>query len=199
MVWARSKGFDETVVTKFQGKRWWEHPGFEYILFTTPSTSQTEHEISGDVLLELDANLLKELEIPQFGKRVKIANAIAELRRPASQASVGNGSYGTGSRGPSVALSPASVVGHQYAYSEGMPSFTQSPVTGSFPTTPIMGLPQGENFRRPYASTPPLEQRDSDTVSSPGGVDTRRASDFGLAASQAQERGVQVSSGRVPW
>jgi hypothetical protein len=43
-----------------------------------------EHDISGDLLLELDANLLKELDIPQFGKRLRIAQAISELRRPAS-------------------------------------------------------------------------------------------------------------------
>jgi hypothetical protein len=57
--WAKSKGFEEW--PKFQ-----------------------EHEISGDLLLELDANLLKELDIPQFGKRLRIAQAISELRRPAS-------------------------------------------------------------------------------------------------------------------
>ena len=43
-----------------------------------------EHEISGDLLLELDANLLKELDIPQFGKRLKIAQAITELRQPSA-------------------------------------------------------------------------------------------------------------------
>jgi hypothetical protein len=43
-----------------------------------------EHEISGDLLLGLDANLLKELDIPQFGKRLRIAQAISELRRPSS-------------------------------------------------------------------------------------------------------------------
>lgn len=45
----------------------------------------SEHEITGDVLLDLDVNLLKsELEIHAFGKRMRIANAIAELRRPPS-------------------------------------------------------------------------------------------------------------------
>ena len=40
-----------------------------------------EQEITGDVLLELDANLLKsEIGIMAFGKRVRIANAIVELR-----------------------------------------------------------------------------------------------------------------------
>jgi hypothetical protein len=40
------------------------------------------------VLLDLDVNLLKsELEITAFGKRMRIANAIAELKRPASAVS----------------------------------------------------------------------------------------------------------------
>lgn len=44
-----------------------------------------EHEISGDVLLELDSNILKtELEIHAFGKRTRIVKEIAELRRPPS-------------------------------------------------------------------------------------------------------------------
>lgn len=47
----------------------------------------TEHEITGDLLLELDANLLKELDIPAFGKRLRIAQAITELRRPGSVSS----------------------------------------------------------------------------------------------------------------
>jgi SAM domain (Sterile alpha motif) len=45
----------------------------------------TELEITGDVLLELDVNLLKtEFGITAFGKRTRIANAISELRRPPS-------------------------------------------------------------------------------------------------------------------
>ncbi|KAJ4464132.1 sterile alpha motif/pointed domain-containing protein, partial [Lentinula edodes] len=57
--WVRGKGFGEDVCAKF-----------------------TEQEITGDVLLELDVNLLKnEIGIMAFGKRVHIANAIAELRR----------------------------------------------------------------------------------------------------------------------
>ncbi|CED85055.1 Sterile alpha motif, type 2 [Phaffia rhodozyma] len=55
--WAKRRGFDSTVWTKFQ-----------------------EHEITGDVLLELDLNLLKEIDIIAFGKRIKLASAIAELR-----------------------------------------------------------------------------------------------------------------------
>ncbi|KAG1735024.1 hypothetical protein EDB19DRAFT_1638619 [Suillus lakei] len=60
--WLKSKGFGQDVCDKF-----------------------IEQEITGDVLLELDINLLKaEIGIVAFGKRVRIANAIAELRRPPS-------------------------------------------------------------------------------------------------------------------
>ncbi|KAI0043502.1 hypothetical protein FA95DRAFT_1524163, partial [Auriscalpium vulgare] len=60
--WLRSKGFDEGVCEKF-----------------------TEQEITGDVLLDLDINVLKtEIGITAYGKRMRIANAITELRRPPS-------------------------------------------------------------------------------------------------------------------
>ncbi|KAI6127371.1 hypothetical protein EDD16DRAFT_1751122 [Pisolithus croceorrhizus] len=58
--WLKSKGFSQDVCDKF-----------------------IEQEITGDVLLELDINLLKtEIGIVAFGKRMRIANAIAELHRP---------------------------------------------------------------------------------------------------------------------
>ncbi|KAG2042048.1 hypothetical protein BDR03DRAFT_889290 [Suillus americanus] len=60
--WLKSKNFGQDVCDKF-----------------------IEQEITGDVLLELDINLLKaEIGIVAFGKRMRIANAIAELRRPPS-------------------------------------------------------------------------------------------------------------------
>ncbi len=56
--WARSKGWDEAaVVSKLRN-----------------------HEISGDVLLEMDINILKEIDIVAFGKRFQVANGIKELR-----------------------------------------------------------------------------------------------------------------------
>ncbi|KAK4699662.1 hypothetical protein P7C70_g6597, partial [Phenoliferia sp. Uapishka_3] len=55
--WARAKGFDPLTVSKFQ-----------------------EHEISGDVLLEMDVAMLKEIDLTAFGRRVHIYNAIKELR-----------------------------------------------------------------------------------------------------------------------
>jgi len=70
--WAKGKGFDESVCQRFRGE--WARLA-ELI---------SEHEITGDLLLELDANLLKELDIPQFGKRLRIAQAISDLRRPPS-------------------------------------------------------------------------------------------------------------------
>jgi hypothetical protein len=61
--WGRSKGWDEpSIVSKF-----------------------AEHEISGDVLMEMDANILKEIEITAFGKRFQVANAIKELKRSLTQ------------------------------------------------------------------------------------------------------------------
>ncbi|KAF8806186.1 hypothetical protein BYT27DRAFT_7191502 [Phlegmacium glaucopus] len=60
--WLGGKGFDQDVCDKF-----------------------VEQEITGDVLLELDVNLLKsEIGVLAFGKRMRIANAISELRRPPS-------------------------------------------------------------------------------------------------------------------
>ncbi|KAF9458484.1 hypothetical protein BDZ94DRAFT_1226253 [Collybia nuda] len=60
--WLKTRGFDQDVCDKF-----------------------IEQEITGDVLLELDVNLLKtEIGIMAFGKRVRIANAITDLRRPPS-------------------------------------------------------------------------------------------------------------------
>ncbi|KAI1795003.1 hypothetical protein LXA43DRAFT_993043 [Ganoderma leucocontextum] len=60
--WLKSKGFDQGVCDQF-----------------------IEQEITGDVLLELDANVLKsEIGIAAFGKRVRIMNAISEIRRPPS-------------------------------------------------------------------------------------------------------------------
>ena len=60
--WLRAKGFDDSVCDKF-----------------------LEQEITGDVLLELDVGVLKsEIGIVAYGKRIRIANAIAELRRPPS-------------------------------------------------------------------------------------------------------------------
>ncbi|GAA6048147.1 hypothetical protein JCM3770_003684 [Rhodotorula araucariae] len=56
--WGKQKGFDDLTVSKF-----------------------AEHEISGDVLLEMDVAMLKEIDLIAFGRRVHIYNAIKELKQ----------------------------------------------------------------------------------------------------------------------
>jgi hypothetical protein len=78
--WLKSKGFDQNVCDKFIGSF-----SIQPILLQKLTIALTEQEITGDVLLDLDVNLLKsEIGILAFGKRMRIANAIAELRRPPS-------------------------------------------------------------------------------------------------------------------
>lgn len=53
------------------------------------TNNQAEHEISGDVLIELDEQILKtELEIHAFGKRKRIMKEIEQLQRPPSISSL---------------------------------------------------------------------------------------------------------------
>ncbi|PLW23139.1 hypothetical protein PCANC_25600 [Puccinia coronata f. sp. avenae] len=56
--WAKAKGLDEFTVGKF-----------------------IEHEITGDVLLELDVNALKEIDLTAFGRRARVIKAIEELKK----------------------------------------------------------------------------------------------------------------------
>ncbi|THV03340.1 hypothetical protein K435DRAFT_775024 [Dendrothele bispora CBS 962.96] len=99
VAWLKSKSFDEDVCEKF-----------------------AEQEITGDVLLELDVNVLKnEIGIMAFGKRVRIANAIAELKRPPS---------------PMMPMTPINQQGFNMGSGLGQYSPqafpTQSPHSGSF-------------------------------------------------------------------
>lgn len=115
--WLRSKGFDDAVCDKF-----------------------AEQEITGDVLLELDLAILKsEIGIVAYGKRIRIANAIADLRRPPSILSSGQhtrpGSLSHGSPLPhqSVPLSPS---GQGSAGLEGLISPESAPNSADFPGHP---------------------------------------------------------------
>lgn len=79
--WLKSKGFDQDVCDKFTGSYFLlpRYAIFAYFYLWS------EQEITGDVLLELDVNLLKtEIGVMAFGKRMRIANAITDLRRPPS-------------------------------------------------------------------------------------------------------------------
>lgn len=95
----------------------------------------TEHEISGDVLLELDANLLKELDIPAFGKRMRIAAAIAELRRPSSMVSSSSQQFSPSGlpthMSPGVSLRGMSAPPSSYSVGASQP----------FPSTPPLSTP----------------------------------------------------------
>ncbi|KAI8443344.1 hypothetical protein BY996DRAFT_8270594 [Phakopsora pachyrhizi] len=56
--WGRAKALDDFTLGKF-----------------------VEHEITGDVLLELDVNSLKEIDLAAFGRRVRVTKAIDELKK----------------------------------------------------------------------------------------------------------------------
>ncbi|KAG6914150.1 hypothetical protein DXG01_002089, partial [Tephrocybe rancida] len=76
--WLKGKGFDLDVYEKFTGA----DSVVSSITIITYGCA-AEQEITGDVLLELDVNHLKtELGIMAFGKCMRIANAITDLRRP---------------------------------------------------------------------------------------------------------------------
>lgn len=80
--WAKRRGFDQAVWGKFEGtsSSLSSDVGPWYRTLTLCVPFLAEHEITGDVLLEMDINLLKEIEITAFGKRMKLAAAISELR-----------------------------------------------------------------------------------------------------------------------
>ncbi|WFC94942.1 hypothetical protein MBRA1_001580 [Malassezia brasiliensis] len=61
LAWARAKGYDPQTIDKL-----------------------AEHEISGDALLVMDINMLKEIDIVAFGRRFHLANGIKELRAQAA-------------------------------------------------------------------------------------------------------------------
>lgn len=63
------------------------------------------------MLLDLDANLLKELDIVAFGKRMRIANAIHELNRPPSIVSSENSGRANGNTAAHPRQSTSSSLG----------------------------------------------------------------------------------------
>ncbi|KAI6042846.1 hypothetical protein EDC04DRAFT_3138901 [Pisolithus marmoratus] len=92
--WLKSKGFGQDVCDKF-----------------------IEQEITGDVLLDLDVNLLKtEIGIVAFGKRVRIANAIVELHRPPNVAGHENQVASSTPSIPHAQLTPP-IPSYSYAHS----------------------------------------------------------------------------------
>ncbi|KAF8318114.1 hypothetical protein DL93DRAFT_2076077 [Clavulina sp. PMI_390] len=131
VAWLRSKKFDEGICSKF-----------------------IEHEISGDVLLELDMNMLKEVDITAFGKRMKLANAIAELRRPPSVASFNPPM----SIAPSISANSQMYTQSPVILASGMPPLPYSPEsaphTGDLPGGPFgtIGFADARNGKARPAS-----------------------------------------------
>jgi len=94
-----------------------------------------QHEISGDALLSMDVNMLKEIDITAFGRRFHLANGIKELRQRSEQMSAGlPAATANTSTSPSVASQPSVVSPPPLA----MPTqpMQPSPVVGSVPQTP---------------------------------------------------------------
>ncbi|KAI8640458.1 hypothetical protein BD408DRAFT_419749 [Parasitella parasitica] len=89
--------------------------------FGSIATNFKMQEITGDILLELNMNSLKELDIPTFGKRFKLHTAINSLReecgyQPTNRMSITSSTYSTDSRltqqktpATSASASPSSV------------------------------------------------------------------------------------------
>ncbi|GAA6039658.1 hypothetical protein JCM8097_002239 [Rhodosporidiobolus ruineniae] len=112
--WARQKGFDGLTVGKFQ-----------------------EHEISGDVLLEMDVAMLKEIDLVAFGRRVHIYNAIKELKHR-THPELSSRPSNLGSSISSSYLSPA-LSGYEAGVDSPASLMQQSPTMGSFAAAAAAG------------------------------------------------------------
>ncbi|KAG9317765.1 hypothetical protein JVU11DRAFT_1983 [Chiua virens] len=146
--WLKSKGFGPDVYDKF-----------------------IEQEITGDVLLELDINLLKvEIGIVAFGKRMRIANAIAELRRPPSiilpdhQPQLGQSLIHSVSQSFSYAHSPSGST--QHSLNSPMFASMGSTLNGP-PSSTLGGLGSLESPRTDGFTSPLISKRVS-SLSSAG-------------------------------
>lgn len=133
--WARQKGFDKLTVSKFEGAS--PLLSDSRLLLNSELTlpSFTEHEISGDVLLEMDVAMLKEIDLVAFGRRVHIYNAIKELRNRTHpelhRASGSNLAQSTRSASGGSYLSPA-MSGYEAGVDSPQQGYGQSPTMGSF-------------------------------------------------------------------
>jgi SAM domain (Sterile alpha motif) len=90
-----------------------------------------EQEITGDVLLELDVNLLKtEIGILAFGKRMRIANAIADLRQIFRPPSI---IYSDSAQSPLKSVGSHQHHPSSYSYSHSHQSSLNSPASALSP------------------------------------------------------------------
>lgn len=139
---------------------------------------QSEQEITGDVLLELDINLLKaEIGIVAFGKRMRIANAIAELRRPPSIIFTDHQSQSP--QGHFQSQSIAHSVSQSFSYAHSHSGSTQHSLNSPLFVTSMaaaMGTPRSPSFGgtgvpespRPETTASPIIPKRVSSLSSTG-------------------------------
>ncbi|CDS01777.1 related to BOI1-BEM1 protein-binding protein [Sporisorium scitamineum] len=180
--WARSKGWDETaVVGKFR-----------------------EHEISGDVLLEMDINILKEIDILAFGKRFQVANGIKELRAQVPGAVT---TPGLSQPAQADGLGSPAIIAHGAGSATGTPSYSPytpgshsgSNADGRSLNARMAETSLDQSFAAPSSSRPGSyrDERDRDSFGGPnqgfgGGQGFGGAA--GVAAWQAQQAGQSARS-----
>ncbi|TKY88518.1 hypothetical protein EX895_002506 [Sporisorium graminicola] len=175
--WARSKGWDESaVVGKFR-----------------------EHEISGDVLLEMDINILREIDILAFGKRFQVANGIKELRAQVPGAATTPGlsqpAQADGLGSPAMIAPGVGSAGGTPSYSPYTPgSHNGSNADGRSLSARMAETSLDQSFAAPSSSRPGSyrDERDRDSFGVPnqglgGGQGFGGAA--GVAAWQAQQAG----------
>jgi len=172
----------------------------------------SEQEITGDVLLELDVNLLKsEIGIMAFGKRMRIANAITDLRRPPSieysdhqapspdQASPMQLQYSNShSRSQSVSQShhsfPRTTTPQGHAYSQSVQSSLGSPVAG-FNGNGAFAFGNQFGAVRQDAMLPPGAAPPKSMMDAGRGVN---GAPFGVATAAAAATGVGLGIAMLP-
>lgn len=141
------------------------HTTFIQLYCISRTLCVVEQEITGDVLLDLDVNLLKtEIGILAFGKRARIANAITELRRPPSVV------YSDHTPAQSQSTSQPPTYGYSHSHSQSFQSSGQ--VSLHSPMYPVGFSPTGPPstgygmVMSPIAMTPESPTRPGDTVDS---------------------------------
>jgi hypothetical protein len=149
---------------------------FQWRVFLNVLLDFSEQEITGDVLLDLDVNLLKsEIGIPAFGKRTRIANCITDLRRPPSVV--------YSDQAPSQSISQSQSLPYTFSHSHSQSQSFHSSAHNSFngPFYPG-GLsahgPQSPGYGSVMSAESPLHTGDlPGTPLSPLGKDLHRVSD----------------------
>lgn len=171
--WGQQKGFDESILSKF-----------------------AEHEITGDVLLEMDVAMLKEIDLVAFGRRVRVYNAIKELRHRTQPGNLMSSVSTTG-----VPVSP-SLSG---CGPEAPAALAYSPMTGVYaPSGTAMQQPRWDPSQEPTkASTAPLAGlglQDEVLVGDRAipGSSVGNAQENGLRSSQTSAESPRIQSEATP-